>query len=49
VAKDKNTHLLNLKGDYQARIHSGQVVVRKGGWTALTPAKSTHMRVGKRL
>jgi hypothetical protein len=30
---------LNLKGDNQARLHSGQmvlVVVRQRGWTALT-------------
>ncbi len=34
----------NLKGGYQAQVHSGQIVlmiVRQGGWTALTLAKDT--------
>jgi hypothetical protein len=43
---------LNLKGYYQARVLSGQmvlVVVRQGGWTALRVAKDAQMRVRKRL
>jgi hypothetical protein len=43
---------LNLKGDYQARAHSGQmvvVVIRQGSWTTWTVAKDAQMRVSKQL
>ncbi len=43
---------LNLKGEYEARVHSGQmvlVVVRQGGWTMLTVAKGTQRRIRKWL
>jgi hypothetical protein len=39
---------LNLKGNYQAQVHSGQIVLvvdRQGGWTALTVAKDAQGRV----
>jgi hypothetical protein len=43
---------LNLEGDYQALVRLCQivlVVVRQGGWTALTLAKAAQGRVGERL
>jgi hypothetical protein len=43
---------LNLKGNKQALVHSDQMVlmvVRQGGWTALTVVKRTQMRVRKQL
>ncbi len=43
---------LNLKGDYQVQVHSGQMVlmvVRQGGWTTWTVEKDIKIRVGKQL
>jgi hypothetical protein len=43
---------LNLMGDYQARVNSGQmalVVVRQGGWTMGAVAKDTQMKAGRQL
>ncbi len=51
VSKDAQNKL-NLKGDYQAPVYSGQmllVVVRQGGGTAVTVAKDAQERAGKRL
>jgi hypothetical protein len=42
---------LKLKGDYQAHVHVGQmvlVVVRQGGWIALGVVKGAQRKVGKR-
>jgi hypothetical protein len=41
---------LNLKGDFQVRVHSGQmvlVVVNQGCWTVLMVTKNAQMRVRK--
>jgi hypothetical protein len=41
---------IKLKMNYQARVHSGQLVllvVREGGWTKLTVAKAAERKVGK--
>jgi hypothetical protein len=43
---------LNLKGDYQAQDHAGQmvlVVVGPGGWTGIMVAKDAQGRVRKKL
>ncbi len=43
---------LKLKRDYQAWVHSDEivlVVVRQGGWTAWAVAKDDQMKVGKGL
>jgi hypothetical protein len=43
---------LNLKVDYQAQYNSGQMiltVVRQGGQTESTVAKSAQMKIGKQL
>jgi hypothetical protein len=47
AAKDTQSKL-NLKGNYQAQVHLGKIVLvvdRQGGWTALTVAKDAQGRV----
>jgi hypothetical protein len=43
---------LNLKRDYQAQVHSVQMVlliVRQGGQNVCVVAKDSHMKAGKQL